>query len=318
MEFVVQVKDVRAGWYQQYLSVIGGWPVEEEGPAVEQVSALQRCIQIQDAAPFVDFVIWVPYRQRAVKIAKFRSFVLTSLRPGTSRRNCRDIPPLPKMADIIPDIDIETGNSHVGRSFFGTAPQLRGGDREADQDLPDGMGLGVRSGRAGMFSAIKHEGSHGHEGGKKNLSKLGCKEVLELCVHHDLPRRHILAYSGPCTSLDLAVGHRGQLESTGVKAITPQGSEGDSPGSQWPAQGSTSSNLRRRDVNRPGFQDPGHPLVSCLSSASAGGCSGIPSVPCTRSHVLGPLVYRLGRAGSPVRLRAGRTWHRHPDFNFAA
>ena len=154
--------------------------------------------------------------------------------------------------------------------------------------------------------------------GKKNLSKLGCKEVLELCVHHDLPRRHILAYSGPCTSLDLAVGHRGQLESTGVKAITPQGSEGDSPGSQWPAQGSTSSNLRRRDVNRPGFQDPGHPLVSCLSSASAGGCSGIPSVPCTRSHVLGPLVYRLGRAGSPVRLRAGRTWHRHPDFNFAA
>ena len=37
----------------------------------------------------------------------------------------------------------------------------------------------------------------------------------------------------------------------------------------------------------------------CLSSASAGGCSGIPSVPCTRSHVLGPLVYRLGRAGSP-------------------
>ena len=40
MEFVVQVKDVRAGWYQQYLSVIGGWPVEEEGPAVEQVPVL--------------------------------------------------------------------------------------------------------------------------------------------------------------------------------------------------------------------------------------------------------------------------------------
>ena len=178
MEFVVQVKDVRAGWYQQYLSVIGGWPVEEEGPAVEQVSALQRCIQIQDAAPFVDFVIWVPYRQRAVKIAKFRSFVLTSLRPGTSRRNCRDIPPLPKMADIIPDIDIETGNRHVGRSFFGTAPQLRGGDREADQDLPDGMGLGVRSGRAGMFSAIKHEGSHGHEGGKKKPQQTGMQRGL--------------------------------------------------------------------------------------------------------------------------------------------
>lgn len=91
--------------------------------------------------------------------------------------------------------------------------------------------------------------------GKKNLSKLGFKQVLESCVHHELPRRQILAYSGPCTSLDLAVGHRGQLESTGVKAITPQGSEGDSPGLQWPAQGSTSSKLLRRDVNRPGFQD---------------------------------------------------------------
>ena len=41
-----------------------------------------------------------------------------------------------------------------------------------------------------------------------------------------------------------------------------------------------------------------------LSSAPADGCSGIPSVPCTRSHVLGPLVYRLGRAGSPAA--AGR------------
>ena len=88
--------------------------------------------------------------------------------------------------------------------------------------------------------------------GKKKHSKLGFKGVLEPCVHHDLPRRHILAYSGPCTSLDLAVGHRGQLESTGVKAITPQGSEGDSPGLQWPAQGSASSNLlNRHDVNRP-------------------------------------------------------------------
>ena len=80
------------------------------------------------------------------------------------------------MADIIPDID--TGNSHVGGSFFGTAPQLRDGDRETDQDLPDGMALGVRSGRAGMFSAIKQiesEGSHGHEGGKKTSANWDAK-----------------------------------------------------------------------------------------------------------------------------------------------
>ena len=42
-----------------------------------------------------------------------------------------------------------------------------------------------------------------------------------------------------------------------------------------------------------------------LSSAPADGCSGIPSVPCTRSHVLGPLVHRLGRAGTPCGYRQG-------------
>lgn len=77
-EFVVQTEDVRAGWYQRYLTVIGGWPHEEEDPTVEQVSALQRRIQVQDSAPYVDFAIWVPYGQKAMKAAKFRSFVLTS------------------------------------------------------------------------------------------------------------------------------------------------------------------------------------------------------------------------------------------------
>lgn len=77
-EFVVATEDVRSSWYQRYLEVIGGWPQEEEDPSVEQVSALQRRIQIQDSAPYVDFGVWVPYGQRAMKAAKFRTYVLTA------------------------------------------------------------------------------------------------------------------------------------------------------------------------------------------------------------------------------------------------
>ena len=77
-EFLVATEEIRSGWYQRYLEIIGGWPQEEEDPSVEQVSALQRRIQIQDQAPYVDFGVWVPYGQRAMKAAKFRSYVLTA------------------------------------------------------------------------------------------------------------------------------------------------------------------------------------------------------------------------------------------------
>ena len=66
-DFIVQTEVTRAGWCQTFLSVIGGWPQqEEEDPSVEQISALQRRIQIQDTAPLVDFAVWVPYGQRAI------------------------------------------------------------------------------------------------------------------------------------------------------------------------------------------------------------------------------------------------------------
>ena len=77
-DFTVQSEETRARWYQQYVQVVGGWPAEEEEPTLEQLSALQRRIEIQDAAPYADFAIFVPYGQRALKASKFRSFVLTA------------------------------------------------------------------------------------------------------------------------------------------------------------------------------------------------------------------------------------------------
>eukprot|EP00435_Cladocopium_sp_Y103_P021888 s3866_g5.t1 len=76
-EFVVQTEEARAGWYQQHLSVVGGWPLEEEEPTLEQMSALQRCLQVQDVAPYADFAIYVPFGQRALRASKWRTFVAT-------------------------------------------------------------------------------------------------------------------------------------------------------------------------------------------------------------------------------------------------
>ena len=77
-DFIVQSEVTRAGWYQTFVRVTGGWPQEEEDPSVEQVSALQRRLQIQGTAPFVDFAVWVPDGQKAMKASKFRSYVLTA------------------------------------------------------------------------------------------------------------------------------------------------------------------------------------------------------------------------------------------------
>eukprot|EP00435_Cladocopium_sp_Y103_P072956 s218_g41.t2 len=76
-EFVVQTEAARAEWYQQYVSVVGGWPLEEEEPSLEQMSALQRRLQVQDVAPYADFAIYVPFGQRALRASKWRTFVAT-------------------------------------------------------------------------------------------------------------------------------------------------------------------------------------------------------------------------------------------------
>ena len=107
-DFNVQTEVTRAGWYQTFLSVIGGWPQEEEDPSVEQISALQRRIQVQDTAPFVDFAVWVPYGQRPMKATRFRSYVLTS-----SGYVTKELPGPRSMADVIPHF--ENSSNYVGR-----------------------------------------------------------------------------------------------------------------------------------------------------------------------------------------------------------
>ena len=54
-EFAVQSEETRAKWYGQYVQTVGGLPPEEEDPSLEQLSALQKPLVMQDTAPFVDF-----------------------------------------------------------------------------------------------------------------------------------------------------------------------------------------------------------------------------------------------------------------------
>ena len=77
-EFVVQSELTRAQWYQNYKKVVGGYPPEEEEPTIEQLSGLQRRLDIQNVAPFADFAIFVPFGQRHLKASRFRSYVLTA------------------------------------------------------------------------------------------------------------------------------------------------------------------------------------------------------------------------------------------------
>ena len=77
-DFNVEGEDMKARWYQNYLQAMGGWPMEEEEPSIEQLSALHRRINIQDIAPYTDFAIYVPYGQKAARASNYRTHVLTA------------------------------------------------------------------------------------------------------------------------------------------------------------------------------------------------------------------------------------------------
>ena len=77
-EFIVQSELTRAKWYMNYKKVVGGFPPEEEEPTIEQLSGLQRRLEVQNVAPFVDFAIFVPFGQRHLKASRLRTYVLTA------------------------------------------------------------------------------------------------------------------------------------------------------------------------------------------------------------------------------------------------
>ena len=76
-EFMVEPEETRAKWVTQYVSLTGGLPPEEEEPSMEQLSALSRRVFSLKGAPYADFSVWVPYGKKALRTARFRSYVAT-------------------------------------------------------------------------------------------------------------------------------------------------------------------------------------------------------------------------------------------------
>ncbi|CAJ1345374.1 unnamed protein product, partial [Effrenium voratum] len=76
-EFMVEPEETRAKWVTQYVSLTGGLPPEEEEPSMEQLSALSRRVFSLKGAPYADFSVRVPYGKKALRTARFRSYVAT-------------------------------------------------------------------------------------------------------------------------------------------------------------------------------------------------------------------------------------------------
>ena len=74
-EFMVEPEEARQKWLRRFKEITGGYPLEEEEPTLEQVSAIKRKVD-GGLAPFADFSIFVPYGKRAMKTAKYRSYQL--------------------------------------------------------------------------------------------------------------------------------------------------------------------------------------------------------------------------------------------------
>lgn len=109
---------------------VGGWPPEEEDPTLEQLSALQKRTETQDAASFVDFAIYVPFGQRALKALKFRSFVLTV--NGYITKELPGSATFTQLRTSAEDIVADAGRR--GPRFFASLRAHRG---EAIKDLPN-------------------------------------------------------------------------------------------------------------------------------------------------------------------------------------
>ena len=67
-------RDQVQGWQQNYLQVMGAPPQEEEDVTDQQLAALNKRINIQGMAPYVDFSVWLPFGRKALRSQKFRTY----------------------------------------------------------------------------------------------------------------------------------------------------------------------------------------------------------------------------------------------------
>ena len=73
-EFAVATEQQKQLWLQNYVSLTGGLPQENEEPSTEQISAMRRRI-LQGMSPYADFALFVPYGKKAMRAHKYRTYL---------------------------------------------------------------------------------------------------------------------------------------------------------------------------------------------------------------------------------------------------
>ena len=67
-----------AAWHQQYITVMGAPPQEEEEPSADQLQALYHRTVVLGNAPRVDHAVWGPFGRKTTRANKFRTWIPTS------------------------------------------------------------------------------------------------------------------------------------------------------------------------------------------------------------------------------------------------
>ena len=67
-----------AAWHQQYITVMGAPPQEEEEPSADQLQALYHRTVLLGNAPYVDHAVWGLFGRKTTRANKFRTCIPTS------------------------------------------------------------------------------------------------------------------------------------------------------------------------------------------------------------------------------------------------
>ena len=195
-DFTVEGEEAKARWYQNHLRTMGGWPSEEEEPTIEQLSALNKRLTVQDIAAFTGFAIFVPFGQRVARASKFRTYVLSAggytvkeLPIPASFIQWRAAFRVLRTALIMLDA-VGLANLHGYEMVVERC-------REIVSPLPCLLAFGAQCGRAGKISPLKSpeiKNADGHKGRKDATPYLGRSEAVGLGVWDAFSRHGVLAY----------------------------------------------------------------------------------------------------------------------------
>ena len=201
-EFVCETEEQRGVWYSNYVKKVGGMPEDHEDPSLEQVSALNKRLEM-GLAPFVDFAIWSPYHK---KISKFNKYQLPTSRRRHLYLEMGTWPSqLCSMAGIVPGGEI--GVLDAGSYIVEWAVKVGVFHRATAQQVPYLLALDRRrreQGEAGPDGKDEHEGEDGCGQRSNGTAGLDTGKAMGSDLEHGFGQPRVLARTSSRTSTHMA------------------------------------------------------------------------------------------------------------------